>query len=134
MLRAVGLGLGILAAGQAVGIAILSTGTPVGESVGKWLVSGASVVAAYVTARAAPRWKVVLGLLMAVPASALSVGLNIASEWLGQGTDFPGVQGNVFISKFLLWWNGLLCAIGASEGSYPAAKLKLWSWMTKSGR
>src|SRR5690242_12801643 len=107
MLRAIGLGIGILAAGQAVGIALLCTKSAVGATVSAWVIWAATFAAAFVTARAAPRWKIALGLFMAVPASVLGVMLNVGSEWVGFGTDFPGVQGNLLVLKLSLWWNAL---------------------------
>ncbi len=134
MLRAIGLGIGILATGQAAGIALLCTKSAIGVTVSAWVAWAATVAAAFVTARAAPRWKLVLGLFMAVPASVLGVALNMASEWLGVGTDFPGIQGNLIVFRLSLWWNALLSALGAGEGSYPAAKQRIWSSMTKRKR
>ncbi|ACG74837.1 hypothetical protein AnaeK_3624 [Anaeromyxobacter sp. K] len=134
MLRAIGLGIGILAAGQAVGIAFLCTKSNVGVTVSAWVIWAATVAAAFVTARAAPRWKIAQGLFMAVPASVLGVLFNMGSEWLGFGTDFPGVQGSLIVFKFSLGWNALLSALGAGEGSYPAAKQKIWSMLIKRKR
>jgi hypothetical protein len=131
MLRAIGLGIGILAAGQAAGIALLCTKSAIGVTASAWVTWAATVAAAFVTARAGPRWKIALGLFMALPASALGVLLNMGLERLGFGTDFPGLQGNLIVLKFSLWWNAMLAAVGAGEGSYPAAKHRVWSLLTK---
>ncbi len=130
MLRAFGIGVAMLVAGQAVGIGLVCTRTALGSAASAWVIWAATIAAAFVSARTAPRWKLALGLLLAFPASILVVLLNVGSGWLGFGTDFPGVQGNLLAFKLSLWWNAVLSAVGAAEGSYPAAKRSLWSWLT----
>ncbi|GHT93633.1 hypothetical protein FACS1894116_06050 [Betaproteobacteria bacterium] len=86
-----------------------------------WLLLGAPMVAAFVVAYFAPKWKIILGWSMSFLAAILTGSLSSIHEASGNAVDFPGWRGWYTLVAIVLIINGVLCMLGAFFG-YLAAK------------
>jgi len=82
------------------------------------------LAAAAVAAYLAPSKKILLGISMALPTTALAVALNFVYQWLGNAVDFPGLRGGLILFTTTLAYSSILCGLGSAGGSALASKFQ----------
>jgi hypothetical protein len=114
MLKAWALAVGILIAAQATLAAFLYV-QRLPELVAS-LVRCAPLLAALVATLVAPRYKLLSGILVAIPATFLEVILNLVSQAFGVQVDFPGWRGALVATEVGLIFNTIYSTLGALVG------------------
>ena len=77
------------------------------------------LIAALLTSYKCPRLKILLGALMAIPATLFGIAITAS---YGDSSDFPGMQGLKTFAAFSLISNAGLCVIGGLLGRYLSMK------------
>lgn|GEM_PF-1525520 len=114
IVKAWALGMAIVLVAHGAWILSLLAGWVSGTSL--LLLWGSPALAAFVSSCLAPRWKMLMGAAIAVPAAALVGVLNFTDEVLGSAVDFPGIRGALTLLMMFMAWNLLLCTATAAAG------------------
>jgi hypothetical protein len=75
----------------------------------------APLAAALLTSYKSPRLKILLGALMAIPATSFG---TVITAFYGDSSDFPGISGLQTFAAISLIANIVLCSIGSCIGYY----------------
>ena len=108
------LGAAVIAAAQIGWFLLL--GTQTFSQVAVMLLWASSGIAAFIVSYLSPRWKIVMGLSMIVPAAVLVTVLNYGYQLTGHASDFPGLRGAAALFTVALAWNAVVCGIGTAAG------------------
>jgi hypothetical protein len=118
MQRALSVALGILVVGEVLFLAAIKIGAAASApALAIWLVPP---VAAFAASWIAPRRKVLLGSLVAVPAVVLIGASNYVFETMGNPVDFPGIEGALLVMGLSLPVVALLCIVSALAGHFAS--------------
>jgi hypothetical protein len=83
------------------------------------------MIAGFVSSALAMRRKVLVGASMCLPATALTVLLNLVYQGLGRQVDFPGFKGGLLVAEITLVSSAALSTAGGVAGHLLTRRAKV---------